>query len=165
MNWPPPSLCPADTDGSVVQYPAASNVYHYHGTTGGPYTLGCYGPDLSTTAKDVSLAACQKLYPGCSSTPVNLCTSSGNTTAYLWCTCYQYHGVAGMGMLTPSSSCPACKGACSATGVQAVAGGSSTGAVGPQGGGPQGGPGGLGGPLPPGFSFPPKPAKPARRKA
>ena len=96
-SMPPTNVCPClplpltapDTDGTTVSYPAASNVYHYHFSSTGPYTLGCYGPDNKASDKLVTLNSCTSLYSACSCPSVNLCTSSGMASAYLWCPCYQ----------------------------------------------------------------------------
>ena len=54
---------------SGTTYPAASSVYHYHGQSSPPYTVGCFGPIASLTA-------CKALYPTCGTgfeTLVNRC--------------------------------------------------------------------------------------------
>ncbi|KAJ3027807.1 UNVERIFIED_CONTAM: hypothetical protein HDU68_003090 [Siphonaria sp. JEL0065] len=58
-----------------VDYPAGTNIYHYHTTPNAPFTLGCYGP---VTTK----AACMALYPTCGTgyTTLTGLASDGKTT-------------------------------------------------------------------------------------
>jgi len=58
-------------------------VYHYHTTTGVPFTMGCYGPVYS-------LGQCEALYSQCGVDYLNISTSSGNISYNQYCTCFNH---------------------------------------------------------------------------
>ena len=123
----------ATINGAAVTVPAASSVYHYHVQSGGPFTIGCYGPVASVAAAKAlyptgcggtsgACSATAQLSGGCGSGYTwTACTSKGALTGYLLgCPVFQGWN-SGSGVMeynTPqfpvaTSACPACTGACS----------------------------------------------------
>ena len=109
---------------------ASTSVYHYHTTTGPPFTIGCYGPVASVAAGKALYSACTagsacapatQLAGGCSLGQTwTACTSKGQITNYLLgCPIFQGWNSATSTMEThaamfpaATSACPACTGAC-----------------------------------------------------
>jgi hypothetical protein len=85
----------ATINGAAVTVPAASSVYHYHVQSGGPFTIGCFGPVASVAAAKVlypagcggasgACSAAAQLSGGCGSGYTwTACTSKGALTGYL----------------------------------------------------------------------------------
>jgi hypothetical protein len=71
---------PAYSDGKQ-NYPAATNVYHYHTSDTPPYTLGCFGPVQNLTH-------CKSLYSTCNTGFETFCTTKGEISYDTDCPCF-----------------------------------------------------------------------------
>ena len=127
----------AIVNGVLVSYPAAASVYHYHVTSGAPFTVGCFGPVASVAAAMAlagNVVGCGGASGACSAADQqagncgtgytwSACTSTGQLTNYLLgCTIFQgfNNGTRLMErnlQMFPNATaaCPACTGSCGAS--------------------------------------------------
>ena len=75
-----------DSDGKKI--------YHYHVQVNAPFTIGCFGPAKNDAGEEtlVTLEQCRSLYGGCTSTAVDLVTTTGTISYKYWCPCYDADG-------------------------------------------------------------------------
>jgi len=75
-----------DSDGKKI--------YHYHVQVNAPFTIGCFGPAKNDAGEEtlVTLEQCRSLYGGCTSTAVDLVTTTGTVSYKYWCPCYDADG-------------------------------------------------------------------------